>query len=113
MLLYLIIHRVNYYEFFNGPIFKFFIIYSGFNRSDATQLITQTVIGAGKMVQLTQLHPAQLRDHVASPGGTTISAISKLEKFGYRNSGIYKITIYLVYEAFTSSVDKCKQLSKK
>ena len=31
------------------------------------------------------MHPAILKDNVASPGGTTIEGIHKLESLGFRN----------------------------
>jgi pyrroline-5-carboxylate reductase len=40
------------------------------------------------MVLDTGLHPGQLKDNVASPGGTTIEAIHALEKMGFRNAAI-------------------------
>jgi len=41
----------------------------GLNRSIAYKLAAQTVLGAGTMVRETNIHPAQLKDDVASPGG--------------------------------------------
>ena len=51
----------------------------GLSRDTATILAAQTVLGAARMVLETGQHPAQLKDAVASPGGTTIEGISKLE----------------------------------
>ena len=51
----------------------------GLSRDTATILAAQTVLGAARMVLETGQHPAQLKDAVTSPGGTTIEGISKLE----------------------------------
>ena len=44
----------------------------------------KTVAGAAEMVLQSGLHPAVLRDQVASPGGTTIAGIEALEAGGLR-----------------------------
>lgn len=58
----------------------------GINRADAYLLASQAVIGAGKMVQQTGLHPGQLKDQVTSPKGTTIAGLKELEQTGFRGS---------------------------
>jgi pyrroline-5-carboxylate reductase len=76
----------------SGPAYVYMVIealadggvLTGLPRDLSLQLATQTVIGAGEMVAQTGLHPAILRDDVASPGGTTIAAIEKLEQAGLR-----------------------------
>ena len=54
----------------------------------AMQLATQTVLGTAQLLSETKLHPAQLKDQVTSPAGTTIAAIAQLEKAGLRSAMI-------------------------
>ena len=80
----------------SGPAFVYILIEaladggvaSGLNRDKALELATQTVLGAATMVHETGLHPALLKDMVASPGGTTIAGIAALEEHGFRNAAI-------------------------
>jgi pyrroline-5-carboxylate reductase len=57
---------------------------AGLPRPIALSLAAQTVLGSAKMVLETNKHPGQLKDEVASPGGTTIAGIHELEKMGFR-----------------------------
>jgi len=56
----------------------------GLPRDVATALAAQTVLGTAKMVLDASLHPAVLKDMVASPGGTTIAGLHALERGGLR-----------------------------
>lgn len=57
---------------------------AGLPRDLALGLASQTVLGAASMVINSGKHPGQLKDDVASPGGTTIAGIHELERGGFR-----------------------------
>lgn len=58
----------------------------GLPREVATALAAHTVRGAADMVLRESVHPAILKDRVASPGGTTIAGLKALEEHGFRAS---------------------------
>lgn len=58
----------------------------GMPRQQAITFAAQAVLGSAKMVLESGLHPAQLKDMVCSPAGTTIEAVQSLEKTGFRSS---------------------------
>ena len=74
----------------SGPAYVFTFIeamidagvYVGLPRDMARTLVLQTVYGSTKLVMETGEHPAQLRDMVVSPGGTTAEALRVLEQQG-------------------------------
>ena len=56
----------------------------GFSRADAQTIVLQTIAGSVALVKETGLHPAELRNRVTSPGGTTAAGLYELEKAGLR-----------------------------
>lgn len=59
----------------------------GLSREVARQLAVHTVAGAAAMVEADpSVHSAELKDRVASPGGTTITALASLEANGFRHA---------------------------
>lgn len=76
----------------SGPAYVYLVIEAladggvlmGLPRALAASLAAQTVLGAAETVRRTGLHPAELREAVASPGGTTMAALETLERAGTR-----------------------------
>ncbi|MGL5152107.1 MAG: pyrroline-5-carboxylate reductase [Clostridium sp.] len=60
----------------------------GIPRAKAYKMAAQSVLGSAKLVLDTNKHPGELKDMVCSPGGTTIEAVSELERNGFRWSVI-------------------------
>ena len=58
-------------------------VYVGMPRDMARELALQTVFGSAKLVIETGRHPAELKDMVVSPGGTTAEALRVLEQQGF------------------------------
>jgi len=59
-------------------------VHLGFSRRVAQQLVLQTLRGSVAFAQQSSLHPAELRNMVTSPGGTSAEALYQLEKGGLR-----------------------------
>lgn len=75
----------------------------GLTWKKAYRLAAQAVLGAAKMVLETGEHPAELRDKVCSPGGTTIAAVYSLEKNNFKGT---------VIEAMEKCTEKVIEMSK-
>lgn len=56
----------------------------GLPREIAQLLAAQTMVGAARLVVDSDVHPAMLKDRVASPGGTTIAGLQALEQGHFR-----------------------------
>ena len=78
----------------SGPAYAFLFIEAladgavraGMGRKEAIRLAAATVEGAGRMVRETGRHPAELKDMVISPGGTTAAGIAALETGAFRGT---------------------------
>jgi len=71
-----------------GPTYLFSVmealidagVHLGFPRDLAHDLVVETLIGSAEFARSSEMHPAQLRNAVTSPGGTSAAAIYELEK---------------------------------
>ena len=71
-----------------GPTYVFLVmealidsaVHLGFPRHLAHDLVLETLKGSVAFAERTQKHPAQLRDMVTSPGGTSAAALHELER---------------------------------
>lgn len=94
----------------SGPAYAFSFIEAlsdagvknGLSREISCQLAVQTLLGATKLVQESNLHPALLRDQVTSPGGTTIAALHTLENGCFHG---------LIMDAVDTAVKRSKELA--
>ncbi len=64
---------------------------SGLPREIAMQLALATIKGTVELLQTTKIHPAELKDRVTSPGGTTIAGVAELESGGLRSALIQAV----------------------
>ena len=91
----------------SGPAYVFLFIealidagvYLGMPRDMASQLALQTVAGSTQLVRESGRHPAELKDMVTSPGGTTAEALLTLEQGAFKG---------VVIEAVAAAYEKSK-----
>lgn len=96
----------------SGPAYVFAMIEAladggvlmGLPRATAQVLAAQTLAGAARMVLEQGTHPAVLKDRVASPGGTTIAGLSRLEQ------GRLRATLM---SAVTAAAQRSQELGKE
>ncbi|MBI3023259.1 MAG: pyrroline-5-carboxylate reductase [Thaumarchaeota archaeon] len=58
----------------------------GMPRDVAFKLVTKTLTGTANLLERKKMHPAELRDTVTTPAGTTIAGIYELERGSFRTS---------------------------
>ena len=93
----------------SGPAYFFLIVESlvdaavniGLPRDMALELVLQTMLGSGHLIQKSGKPPAELRQMVTSPGGTTAEALLKLEAGGFSD---------LISQAVMAAYEKAKRL---
>ena len=96
----------------SGPAYAFVIIDAladagvnmGLGRDIAMKLAAQTLLGAAKLCLKGDKHPAELRDMVTSPGGTTIAGLQAMEE------GKLRATMMAAVQAATL---RAKELGRK
>ena len=76
---------------------------AGLPRAIASKFALSTVLGTAQLLQESEMHPAQLKDQVTSPGGTTIAGIAQLERAGFRSALI---------EAVQAAKERSQQLGQ-
>ena len=77
---------------------------AGLPRHLSNQLAHKTLSGTASILREKNIHPAELKDMVASPAGTTISALRHLELAGLRSALI---------EAVVLAAQKSRQLAEE
>lgn len=78
----------------SGPAYVYLILEAlieagvrvGLPRELSRELMLQTVVGSVQMIAETGKHPAELKEMVTSPGGTTAAALEYLENRGIRGT---------------------------
>jgi pyrroline-5-carboxylate reductase len=74
---------------------------AGLPRALAQHLAHRTLAGTAALLDQQALHPAQLKDMVASPAGTTIAGLRQLERGGLRSA---------LLEAVLAAAERSRQL---
>lgn len=76
----------------------------GLPREKALTYAGQMLLGTAKLALETGVHPAQLKDAVCSPGGSTIAGVAALEQGGLRSATI---------DAVKKAYQRTKELGKQ
>ena len=95
----------------SGPAYFFLFVESlieaavkiGLPPDAAEELVLQTMIGSGHLLLKSGKSPAELRQMVTSPGGTTAAALLQFEKGGFSD---------LVRQAITAAYNRAKELGR-
>ncbi len=95
-----------------GPTYIFMVmealtdagVHLGFSRDMAKELVQETMLGSVKFAMESHKHPAELRNMVTSPGGTSAEAIYQMEKGTLRT-----VLSKAVYAAYKRAVELGKK----
>ena len=96
----------------SGPAYMFLIVealtdaavHIGMPRHMAGELVLQTMLGSARIAEVSGKHPAELRNAVTSPGGTTAAGLSRLEEGGLRA---------ILAQAVVAAYDRARELGKE
>ena len=91
-----------------GPTYIFMVmealtdagVHMGFSRDMAKELVQETMLGSVRFAMASHKHPAELRNMVTSPGGTSAEAIYQMEKGSLRT-----VLSKAVYSAYKRAVE--------
>jgi pyrroline-5-carboxylate reductase len=94
----------------SGPAYFYYLaeamteagVLMGLPRAVASELVTQTALGAGRMLRESGGSPVELREAVESPAGTTINAVRQLEKHRARSA---------VTDAIEAARDRAREIA--
>jgi pyrroline-5-carboxylate reductase len=97
-----------------GPTYTFLVmealidagVHMGFSRHVAEELVLQTMLGSVLFARESQKHPAELRNMVTSPGGTSAEAIYQMEKGSLRT--VLSKAVWAAYQRANSLGRKAK-----
>ncbi len=95
-----------------GPTYIFMVmealtdagVHLGFSREVSRELVQQTMLGSTLFAMESHKHPAELRNMVTSPGGTSAAAIYEMEKGSMRT-----VLSKAVYAAYKRAVELGKK----
>lgn len=94
----------------SGPAFFFVIVEAmidagiamGFSAKDAREIVYQMLKGSLTLLEQTSKHPGELKWQIASPQGTTIAGLKRLEELAIRGG---------IMNTFMAAYDRAKTLS--
>ncbi|HVQ55856.1 MAG TPA: pyrroline-5-carboxylate reductase [Pyrinomonadaceae bacterium] len=95
-----------------GPTYIFMVmealtdagVHLGFSRDMAKELVQETMLGSVRFAMESHKHPAELRNMVTSPGGTSAEAIYQMEKGTLRT--VLSKAVYAAYKRAVSLGEK-------
>ncbi len=98
-----------------GPTYTFLVmealidagVHMGFSRHVAEELVLQTMLGSVLFARESRKHPAELRNMVTSPGGTSAEAIYQMEKGGLRT--VLSKAVFAAFQRATALGKKAKE----